>query len=310
MKSVVIAFKDELSDATSLIAQTASMQAETELWVLGGIGNFPQDKIGAGRIVELSFVNDAALKEPLICAEAVFDLFSDCIPELIITSSSLRGDELAAQLSVLICSACVLGASAIAPSVDGFVINKSVYAGNLTGEFFCKDLPLTISLLPNGSSRDVHCTSIEKVSVETDIALPAWLTDIEYCDTKREFSLSDARVVIAAGRGAGKAENFKMLDAIANKLGGVLGGSRPTVCDGKLPSDQLIGISGSRVKPELCIAFGVSGAAAFMAGVESSKRLVAVNRDADALIFEGCDFGVVADSTEFAAALNELLRDD
>lgn len=307
MKTLVIAFKDELSNAVSLIAQTSSVQAEEELWVLGGIGDFPQNKICASCIVELNFTNEIALQEPLACAQAVYEHISDCNPELIITSSGIRGDELAAQLSVLLDCACVLGARAINSSGDGFAISKSVYAGNLTGEFFCNSGPLIISLMPNGSDCGEHCMSIEKVSIETDIALPECLSDIEYCDTKQEFSLSDARVVLAAGRGVGKANNFKALDELAGKMGAVLGGSRPTVCDGKLPADRLIGISGSRVSPELCIAFGVSGAAAFMAGVEGSRRLVAINRDADALIFEGCDFGIVADCAEFAAALSDLL---
>ena len=115
---------------------------------------------------------------------------------------------------------------------------------------------------------------------------------------------------MAAGRGAGKADNFKKLDLLAKKLGGVLGGSRPTVCDGKLPADRLIGISGSQIKPELCLVFGASGAAAFMAGIEHSRRIVAVNRDPNALIFENCDLGIVADCSEFADALMDILSEN
>lgn len=307
MKTAVIAYSDELNDAISLTAQLAPLQAETELWVLGDVDKIACEAIPVSRVFVLGFANPSAIKEPIVCAEAVYELFSAHTPELAVCCSGLRGDELAAQLAVLSDAACILGARSIVRTEDGFSVSKSVYAGNLAAEFFCGKLPLVISLRPNGESCLPPSVSPELIRLETDADLPSWLSEPQYTDIKREFSLSEAKLVVAAGRGVGKAQNYKTLEELAKKLGGVLGGSRPTVCDGKLPAHRLIGISGTALSAELCIAFGVSGSAGFMAGLEGVKKLVAVNRDADALIFDGCDYGVVADCNEFALALSELL---
>lgn len=310
MKCAVFVFGDELETAPSLLGQTAHLGFETELWVLGAAGDFPLSSTGASRIVEVCFDHEEVLNEPCACAEAVFALLSDSVPELIITTSGIRGDELAAQLSLLANSALALGAGSISKTPEGIIINKSVYAGNLTGEFLCRKFPLAVSISAGSSECASPSDPPEILRLVSHAKLPLWLCSPEYNDTKKALSLADARLVVAAGRGAGKADNFKKLDSLARKLGGVLGGSRPTVCDGKLPADRLIGISGSQIKPELCLVFGSSGAAAFMAGIEHSRRIVAVNRDPNALIFENCDLGIVADCGEFADALMGLLGEN
>ncbi len=310
MKCAVFVFGDELETAPSLLEKINSLDFETELWVLGAAGNFPLSSTGASRIVEVSFHHEEVLREPCACAEAVFELFSDSVPELIITSAGIRGDELAAQLSLLTNSTLALGAGSIFNTPDGIIIRKSVYAGNLTGEFLCRKLPLAMSISGGSGNGAFTYTPPEILRLVSHAKPPLWLCSPEYNDTKKAHSLSDARLVVAAGRGAGKADNFKKLDLLAKKLGGVLGGSRPTVCDGKLPADRLIGISGIQIKPELCLVFGASGAAAFMTGIEHSRHIVAVNRDPNALIFENCDLGIVADCGEFANALMDILGEN
>ena len=86
-------------------------------------------------------------------------------------------------------------------------------------------------------------------------------------------------------------------------MGGALGGTRPAVYNGKIPRERMIGSSAAVLSSKCCIVFGASGAAPFVAGVEKSKLLIAVNRDPNALIFDNCDVGVVADCNEFAEAL-------
>lgn len=308
MRKAVICFSDEVNAAARLAARAKTLPGKTELWVLGGLGGFPAENTGADKIIEIEAAHKAVFAEPYACAQAIFALFGGETPDVLITPAGLRGDELAAQLALLTGGACMTAASELLGVDGGLAVRRSVYAGNLAADFSVQALPLAVSLLPGGEACNESAAAPERVTLVTEMNLPVWLTDAEYRETERTCSLSDAKVVVAAGRGAGGAAGIEKLNKLAKTLGGILGGSRPVICEGKLPPDRQLGLSGSRAAPELCLVFGASGAAAFRAGIESSRKIVAVNRDPQALIFEDCELGVVADCAEFADALAACLE--
>lgn len=306
MRTVIVCPASGLPDVSRIVGQLSSLNTHLELWVLGGLGDFPANSTGVSHIYELSFENDADLAEPAVCAQALYELFGGGIPELVAVPSDFFGDELAAQLSLLTGGGCLLNAAEISPTNGGFCCKRAVFAGNLWAEFDCS-LPLCLSIYPGGRAvAPVRGCTV--TSLHTDAASQGWLHDAEFIPSENTSVLSDADLVVAVGRGAAKKDSLAAVTELASALGGELGGTRPVICEAKLPPERLIGMSGCRVSPEVCLVFGASGSGAFMSGVDGSGLLIAVNKDGDAPIFSRCDCGVVADCGEFAAALLKILE--
>lgn len=309
MKISIVCFSDELSIANSLCRQISVQNGEnsTELWILGGLADTQEiKKLNFHKITEIILTEPEQLEEPICCANAIYQCFCLNPVDLIVLPSGIRGNELAARVAVLIGAGCMLEATELCFDKDGVSVKKPVYSGNLQASFRFETLPLVLSLKPEANEENGENSEMpELVRFEAKTEFPAWLTDVEYESTEASDLLKSAELVIAAGRGVGKAENYRKLTELVEVMGGVIGGTRPAVYDGKIPRERMIGSSAAVLSPKCCIVFGASGAMPFLAGVEKSKLLIAINRDPYALIFDNCDVGVVADCNEFAEALLE-----
>ena len=266
-------------------------------------------KYGADRIVTLT--NPAFAKyAPEACAQALADRAKQGGYRTIVFAASATGKDLAPRVAAKLGVAVAADLTDLAADGGGVVVTRPVYAGKALLKVKVASQPAVLSLRPNvftpverpkaGAAETVAVTvPAGRVVVREIKGAPAGTLDV-----------AEAQVIISGGRGLKEPANFKVLEELARAFGGqaAVGASRAVVDAGWRAHADQVGQTGKTVSPSLYIAVGISGAIQHLAGMRTSKVIVAINKDKDAPIFKVADYGLVGDLFEIVPKLTEEIR--
>ena len=250
--------------------------------------------------VDKVFVGDNAAMEPYITeahAAVVAKVVKENDPAILLLGASVQGKDLSARVAAKLATGLATDCTDV--KIDGgkMVAIRPMYAGKCFGEVVTSTTPQMASLRPNvfPAAENAKAGTVVKVDAAVDAAsIKSKILEIQK-DTSGKVDLTEATVIVSGGRGMKGPEGYPILEELADVLKGCVGASRAAVDAGWRPQKDQVGQTGKVVSPNLYIACGISGAIQHLAGMSSSKYIVAINKDAEAPIFTKADYGVVDD---------------
>ncbi|MEV0049114.1 electron transfer flavoprotein subunit alpha/FixB family protein [Saccharopolyspora shandongensis] len=229
-------------------------------------------------------------------------LVGSASPAAVLVPASIDGKEIAGRLAIRIGS----GLLSEVVDLDGEgVASHSLFGGTYDAKAKVTKGTPVITVLPGAIEPEQAAGAAAVESVEVPAASGAKITGRQPAEAGDRPELTEASIVVSGGRGVGSAESFEVVEKLADSLGAAVGASRAAVDSGYYPHQFQVGQTGKTVSPQLYIALGISGAIQHRAGMQTSKTIVAVNKDPEAPIFEIADFGVVGDLFKVAPQLTE-----
>jgi electron transfer flavoprotein alpha subunit len=253
-------------------------------------------------------VSDPAVDDYLVApkAEAVAQIAAATTPAAVLLTSTAEGKEVAGRLAVKLGSGLITDATDVA--ADG-TTTQSVFAGNWQVKAMVSHGAPVVTVKPNAVAPEPAPVQAEVEAVDVtipEVAKGARIVAREPRQASGRPSLTEAAVVVSGGRGTGG--DFSAVEALADALHGAVGASRAAVDSGWYPHAYQVGQTGKTVSPQLYVAAGISGAIQHLAGMQTSKAVVAVNKDAEAPIFALADLGIVGDLHTVLPAVLEAIE--
>ncbi|MBN1932853.1 MAG: electron transfer flavoprotein subunit alpha/FixB family protein [Desulfobacterales bacterium] len=262
-------------------------------------------KYGADRIIA---ADNPILDEYLTdtYTNVISDIIASENPAVIILGASMQGKDLSARLAARLNVSLAMDCVVIRIEDEKLIATRPIYGGKILADIAMDTKPVILAVRPNSMGiTETDCAGdIEKYDANIG---QTNLKFIEKTLDTTKIELTEADMVVSGGRGMGGAD-FSVLEELAEMFGGAVGASRSAVDEGWRPHADQVGQTGKVVSPNLYIACGISGAIQHLAGMSSSKIIVAVNKDPEAPIFLKADYGIVGDLFEIVPLITEEIR--
>ncbi len=311
---VVTESRDGQIKSVSFEALTAATQladgGSVTALVLGSSNDDVADvaaKYGATKTIVVE--NDGLDKgSPDVAAAAIAMVAKDTGADLVLGVATLTGKDIVARAAFALETA--LSQDCTAYRVDGGDIywTRPVYAGKALLEVKVTGSPIMATVRPKAVKAEENSVSGELQKISPDLPAPKAVVSSTELSKSDRLSVTEADIIVSGGRGMQGPEHWGMLEDLADALGAATGCSRPVSDEGWRPHGEHIGQTGVTVSPDLYIACGISGAIQHIAGMSSSKYIVAINKDPEAPIFKVADYGIVGDVFDVMPAMTEAVK--
>lgn len=246
--------------------------------------------------------------------KAMLALCEKYMPSTILVGATVNGRDLGSKLAVSLRTGLTADCTGLFVDGENVVWERPAFGGNLYAQIICGESRPQMGTVRAGNFKrpapdpDNKPEIIREELHASDDEIRTKVLDFVKAVESDGIKLEDAEIVVSGGRGMKKAENFKLLQGLADVLGGAVGASRAAVDSGWVPQSRQVGQTGKTIAPTIYIACGISGAVQHLAGMSKSKIIVAINKDKTAPIFEVAHYGIVGDLFEVVPALTKELK--